>query len=562
MAKLDESGNRVEGEEGQRASWGPWALSFFIGYQVILWAAWVIPSRHYIGFDEGWHLEVSQYLYHGLTDYGILGLLYKFINAMQSKPPLVSLLPVPMYLILGNQAISATAVNLLWLVLLNVFLFRLVRHLWGDGPALITCVLLQTMPLFQGLSRLVMAEYGTAALVVLFMYFLFTKLPSTRRAVILGVIMGLGLLEKVLFPTYIVGPLLWSLWKELQQHKENQSHTTPLWLLSFGIALILAGPWYFVNFKHVMGYTFQSTYGELAKVYRFGTTLKDVHALWAYLKDFINIGITAYQGILLGVVGLGCWALGRKTNQTAHGSVSLGVALWFLFPFFIYIPSLYRNFKFMMPFFAPVSIALGVLLWRCFGFIKDVRWRWVVLMPLLLWPTFGIVYESFPLGTLNQPYHSLRIGPFEFLPQTGYVWFPRHGRWPYQEILSYVSSDGACLLSNQKRLPSLGMAVDISDFNRNAMLYEKAKGLYPVRIHWAPLGGTGESSYDLTAALAVASEQDYIVFRSPNPTEPEFTNRLNNQIRGRIETGEIPFRLIKEYPLPDGAKALLYRREK
>ena len=214
-----------------------------------------------------------------------------------------------------------------------------------------------------------------------------------------------------------------------------------------------------------------------------------------------------------------------------------------------------------MPFFAPISIALGVLLWRCFTFIKDVRWRWMPLTPLLLWSTFGIVYASFPLGSLNQPYHLLRVGPFEFLPQRGYVGFPKHGRWPYQEILAYVSSDGAWVKVNQGRLPTLGMAVDTSDFHRSAMIYEQVKSHYPVSVYGAPLGGILDPTYDLSAALAVTSKQDYVVFRLPNLIDPEFTNRFNDQIRESIRRGELPFRLIKEYPLPDGAKALLYRRE-
>ena len=85
------------------------------------------------------------------------------------------------------------------------------------------------------------------------------------------------------------------------------------------------------------------------------------------LNDFLNLGVTSYQVILVRVAGLGCWAVGRKGSNKAAHSVSIGIALWFLFPFFIYLPSLYRNFKFMMPFFAPVSIALGVLLWRIFS---------------------------------------------------------------------------------------------------------------------------------------------------------------------------------------------------
>ena len=537
-----------------------WVLVGFVAFQAILWFAWVIPSRYYVGFDEGWHLEVSQHLYYRLVDHGILGLTGKFLHAMQAKPPLVSLLPLPMYLIFGNHAWVATAVNLIWLLLLNVYFFRLVRYFWGEGPALIACVSLQTMPLFPGLSRMVMAEYGTAVLVVIFMYFLFTQLPSTKRAVILGILLGLGLLEKVLFPTYVMGPLIWAMWTELRQGKQGQTRLLRLWLLSLGLAFVLAGPWYLINFRHLMGYTFQSTYGEMAKVYRFGTTLKDLRALWEYLLEFLNTGITAYQGILLGIAWLGGLFLGRKESQKSR-PVTIGIALWFLVPFVMYLPSLYRNYKFMMPFFAPVSIALGVVLWRLLSFFKKAQGRWMALILLLVWPNLEVLYASFPLAPINQPYRLLMIGPFDFLPQRGYVGFPRTGRWPYEEVLEFVASDGACIKETTGTNPTLGMVCDVSEFNRSTMLYIQKKLRLPVEVYWAPLGGSADPRYDFSAALALTSQQSYIVFRVPNLMNPEFTNRLNDQIRESIHRGELPFRLIKEFPLPDGAKALLYRRQ-
>ena len=82
-------------QSNPKINWAPVILLMFIFYQIVLWLAWVISSRHYVGSDEGWHLGVSQYLYQGLTDYGIMGLLWKFLHAMQAKPPLVSLLPIP-----------------------------------------------------------------------------------------------------------------------------------------------------------------------------------------------------------------------------------------------------------------------------------------------------------------------------------------------------------------------------------------------------------------------------------------------------------------------------------
>ena len=99
------------------------------------------------------------------------------------------------------------------------------------------------MPLFQGLSRIVMAEYGTAVLVVMFMYFLFTKPPSIKRAVSLGVIVGLGLLEKVLFPAYILGPFLWGFVLEFSNRKKgSRFQLLYLWLLTLGILWSLQAP--------------------------------------------------------------------------------------------------------------------------------------------------------------------------------------------------------------------------------------------------------------------------------------------------------------------------------
>jgi len=548
----------IDGRCRDKINWVSWLMVIFVIYQIALWIAWVIPSRYYVGFDESWHLEISQQLYYSLVDYGVLGLLWKFIHAMQAKPPLVSLLPVPMYLLFGNQAWIGTAVNLIWLVLLNVYLFRLVRHFWGEGPAFIACVSLQTMPLFPGLSRMVMAEYGTTALVIMFMYYLFAGKPSLRRAVYLGIVLGLGQLQKVLFFSYVFFPLLWSIYAEFKENQGRAKYCLSLWLLTAGITLWLSAPWYITNLRPVWEYTFRSTYADTANVYRYGACLDDLKALWSYINVFMNGGITAYQAVLLGTcwIGVLIWHRGKKKEKISR--ITVGIILWFVAPFLIFLPSLYRNFKFMMPFFAPFSIALGVLMW-CL--VKGSRWRWPVIAALLIWPNFSILYASFPLGHLNQPYHLLKIGPFEFLPQSGYLGFPRLGHWPYEEILKYVASDGACFKASTGKKPSIGMACDMSEFNRSTMLYVQQKLRLPIEVYWAPLGGRADPKYDLEAALALTSQQDYVLFRVPNPTDPDFTNKFNDQIRESIRRRELPFRLIKEYPLPDGAKALLYRRE-
>ena len=548
----------IYGRSNDKKSWVPWALFLFCLYQATVWFIWVIPSRYYVGFDEGWHLEISQLLYYSLVDNGILGLLGSFLHAMQSKPPLVSLLPVPMYLLFGNHAWVGATVNLIWLLLLTVFLFRLVKYFWGEGPAFIACVSLQTMPLFPGLSRMVMAEYGTAVLAVMFMYYLFVWPPSLRRAVYLGIILGLGQLEKVLFLTYVIFPIFWSLYTEFRENQKKIGYPPfRFWLLTVGIAFLLAAPWYITNLKPLWEYTFQASYGDIADVYRLGKSLSDIKALGLYIVFFVNDGTTAYQTLLLGICWVGALVKNRENKQENTFQITIGIMLWFAGPFLIFLPSLYRNLKFMMPFFAPFSIALGVFMWK---FLKCYRWRWAIAAALLLWPNFAILYASFPLGHLNQPYQRITVGPFALLPQSGYLGFPREGRWPYKEILEYVAADGACLKLSTGKHPTLGMVCDMSDFNCYTMRYNQKKLRLPVEVYWAPIGGRADPRYDLPAALSIASQKDYLVFRSMSPTEIGFTNKFNDQIRQRINSGDLPYKLLKEFPLPDNTHSLIYKR--
>ena len=94
-------------------------------------------------------LEVSQYLYHGLTDYGILGLLYKFIHAMQAKPPLVSLLPVPMYLLFGNHAMGSHSRESCLACIAESFPLPFGTAFLGRWPCIDSCISLQPCHCFR-----------------------------------------------------------------------------------------------------------------------------------------------------------------------------------------------------------------------------------------------------------------------------------------------------------------------------------------------------------------------------------------------------------------------------
>src|SRR2546427_4281481 len=136
--------------------------------------------------------------------------VYLYKTALPTKAPLIAVLPLPFYLAFGPSHKSALLVNSLWIAVSNLALFLLGRRLFSGEVGLVAVVFYQTMPLVYGLSRTVMTEYGLAALVLVSLYCLVTSEGLTRGAAnfALGVVIGLGLLMKILFPAFVAGPLL------------------------------------------------------------------------------------------------------------------------------------------------------------------------------------------------------------------------------------------------------------------------------------------------------------------------------------------------------------------
>jgi hypothetical protein len=47
------------GQPRDQINWFPWILITFALHHVSMWFSSVIPSRNYMGFDEGKHLEIT-----------------------------------------------------------------------------------------------------------------------------------------------------------------------------------------------------------------------------------------------------------------------------------------------------------------------------------------------------------------------------------------------------------------------------------------------------------------------------------------------------------------------
>lgn len=87
-------------------------------------------------WDQSQYLESSVMLYQALSKKGLVSLLTAFSNMMDTKTPLITILPIPFYLIFGNNYESALCVNLIFLILSSVYLYKLTNLLSNEKAVL------------------------------------------------------------------------------------------------------------------------------------------------------------------------------------------------------------------------------------------------------------------------------------------------------------------------------------------------------------------------------------------------------------------------------------------
>src|SRR5580700_6079102 len=87
---------------------------FFLGTTLI----WLRLDRTPPAWDDGYYLTSSLGMFDALTEGGLPGYAKRFLTIMQSKPPLIAILPTPVYLIAGRKPRAALLVNLGCLLIL------------------------------------------------------------------------------------------------------------------------------------------------------------------------------------------------------------------------------------------------------------------------------------------------------------------------------------------------------------------------------------------------------------------------------------------------------------
>ena len=510
----------------------------------------VAPPRMW---DDAEFLADSVSTYHPLEQKDLIGFAREASRPARGvHPPMTKLMPIPMYILFGTGTSSALYSFTALIPLFCVYVFLLARLVSGnDTTAVVAVIVTCCFPLTYGLWRHVMAEFGLGVAAIAAQYHLFrcaeTKVGAGRHGVLAGAFIGWGLLWKISFPVFVVGPLCYVLIRNIGVLKTPVRCWAKFALPLIAAACLVAGPFYFLRYKALWDFaTYNSSFSTSLEPYSLGRVLSPVTVL-KYWEVVINIGTSAYLFLVFAAL-TAVQLLRRKWPLSRFGTWVVGSCgiLPLVFFSFQYL----KEPRHLFPAFAIFGIAIAALLQENLA-SATTRIRIAVLTALFAFPVYQFAFLSYDIPLA--PSKDLRLGPFVLLfadrelPHIGflpsYAYPANTTKWPVRQIADLLATQSKDIQGRAARARIVGhiSLVDGSVLNYESLLH-----------HYLPL------AYNLPDD------------RSLHPTWWDFVVVLSGPIRRYTETRDriletvldaqrLPFTMFARVALPQGREAVLYR---
>jgi hypothetical protein len=459
-------------------------------------------------WDDSWYLTNSLVMYDALTDGGLLGFAKRFLSILGFKAPLITVLPAPIFLVLGRRWHAAYLVNVAAIPIQCGAVWAIGKHLWSARTGLIAVYVAGTMPLLYGLSRWYLVEYPLTATVAVAIWLLLAShdLEDRRPVVLFGITCGFGLLLKVSFPLFVALPFAHALWRSRRRAKALLTAAVP--------CLLLALPWYLVNGRRTLRNAIEAGYGDSAIVQGADALL--------YLRRIVHEGISVYYvaAALLAAIVIAV----RKPRSLAPLTP---VLLWAA-PFVVFLLGGNKDIRYVAPLLPAFALALGFLLDTVLG-----RLNW--LLPVIL---------AFPLA-------SMLMVSFGRSAAVGYARPYDPVDWPQQAILQTIC-DSPVFKPGEKKLLLIG--TDRGSFNVNNFELAVVRERLPLTVD------TTAYEKDLGALLRTVDVSSFFVYKEGGEPESTFFNQHFAEIVDHVRQSGLFQELSPSRKLPDGGTAHIFRR--
>lgn len=596
---------------------GPITVAALLAIHAVVNWLWLRANTVTYGWDRMDHL-ISSLAYNDVLRTVSLRSIFEALAWSNYYPPLVHLVAVAAYKLVGVDEDVAAMTNLLYLTLLLSGVWYVGWRAGGTRVALLATLIAATFPMFYAMSRYFYIDFALAGCVAASVAALVATEGFTRRgmSLLFGFLLGLGFLVKWTMAAFLAGPLLIVLWRSgvisqlVRQPREllpawkrlavalvagNSTVLAALWpardlvaqqplgvwlfplfgLLATGVvyalltpardpvrnalgasavASLVMGLWYLTNIDFLTGF-YVNAYG------------KPTGRHWAYL-DYIEYVVTEQLGPLYTVLFLvvaagmlyGWWRREEAPLQRLRSMDTLHLVLlaWAVVPFIIFSTRVSTvHSRYLMPFLPPFAVWIALGLMR----VRPAPWRWgvVALVMLLAWGQFLVISFDHLDSWRNR-----FVIP---LPGVGQVNLLAHGfsiQYPATERTDprfAIADDVLEVLEAKRRAEgretvTMGLLVNTYQLHEKHFLYQIYVKYHHVRLRELARNWTGRPAYPQLFEMDFVLVSDRHTYRTAEESQATVHRILNNP----DDLFNRAFREVRRWVLPSGETVILYER--
>jgi 4-amino-4-deoxy-L-arabinose transferase-like glycosyltransferase len=498
-------------------------LALIIVFHVVNNISYLSLDTRPPAWDQSWHKSISLSYYYQITGgESDLNKVSWILGERAAKyPHLFHMTSLPLYLLFGIGGDIAEMTNIFYFLVLISFVYLLGKEVYSRKAGLLASFIVSMYPIIFGLSRLYLIDFSLVALASVSFYFLlkFKKEQSLRNGIFLSLSILFGIFLKQIFAIFIALPLLFVLAKIVinlyKSGKIKRSYLLSGCIIAAGLAGIFAY-FYIVHFSGMF------LLHELAK----NSSLNHLFSnLPVILLNFINI------------------------------QVSFAFFLVFLFSLYFF-----KNFKEKTIFLLWIFVPIAVLAYT--NTLSDGRYLMPILPAVAVLSSFGLLSISgnklrviiisllmvfsfcqfFDISYSSEG-RSIRLPLYEkvalYSNKMYIIDSARRENWQIEEILDFVHNDSA------GRRANVGVLSDLqrfNDYNFAYVTYEK-----------------GYFNLISTGWMADPLQSDYVITKTGDRGKDSWRYSGVKNRYGSLERNNASFVLLKEYPLPDGSNAQVFK---
>ncbi len=502
----------------------PGLLSALLLALVLAQWAWLRLDARPLAWDESIHYMGAMGYYRLLLQGG-WDLFSRILFHSDFYPPLTELTTGLVFLVTKASPDIAAFLNVFYLAGTIVFLWLAGRRLALETSSLLAGYLVAAAALVSIQSKVFMLDIPLMFWVTLGFYVCLASDQFTRRrwVALYGLVLGLALLTKWSALFFLVPPPLW-LAISASFRKDKPLTRWLHVLLAFGLAAVIAGPWYLVHLAKLLKNT--SGYFHARGVLENDPSLLSP-AAWFYYAGSLFRQFSWPLGLLV-AGGLGLTLL-RRWRLSLWG-------MWLVAPYLILMLIRNKDHRYTLP-ILPI-ICLASLVW-----VQDLkaplRQRLVLGLVVAALLQMGYVHLGEQAGGLHRLLNHKILGAPLIESRA-----PDTREWPLGAILADVAELGKPL----GRKPQLRIIADDSAFTRVTFVVEQTRRPPDVQL-------SGATNWPAFTDFAVTKTGSLgLDFAVAKPRE--ITQQLLDE---KSPVGK-RFELLRRYPLPDNSEALLFAR--